>query len=194
MKRLETRKPFTLIRDAQKLCADLARACADADRRYRLTLCQDARLYSLDAAHALRFANGLPIGDIRRAEKQREAAELIEKVLDVLPALRMCRCMSPEREAAIGLSAAELRATCCGWIASDMRRIREHAEKGLSEMREKNRRRTPSCSPRRSSSSATTAAAATTGSCSAGKQAGAMRAPAAGEAGAPAPGMPRKTA
>ena len=121
--RTKGRKPFHLVNKAQKLSAAITTACAAADKSYRQTICQDARHESCDLVHMIRYANFRRLGDVRRVKAQMKAAEKIEEVYDLIPILRMCRCITPAKEGEIELELLYLKASYEGWLRSDLGRM-----------------------------------------------------------------------
>lgn len=136
--KIRKRKTFDLIRKAQKLTADITSACAIADRNYRLTICQDVRIYARNLLHMLRYANARNLGDYRRAKMQHDAAEMIEKLYDEIPVLRYCGCITPQKEGEIELGLLYVKAAFENWIRSDYKRIIECKESTLKQKREAN--------------------------------------------------------
>lgn len=120
------RRPFVLVNKAQQLYAEISSASANASRDYRLTICQDVRLEAKDLLHAISRANSEPRGDMNRVKAQYDVLRRIENVYDVLPSLKMCKCITPTNEAKIEDILLYVKATFEGWLKSDLRIMTEN--------------------------------------------------------------------
>lgn len=126
--KIRKRKAFELIRKTQKLAAEITNVCAKADKNYRLTICQDVRHAACDLVHMLRYSNARALGDVRRVKSQIKVAEQIETIYDLIPILRMCRCITPGQEGEIEKSLLYVKASFEVRLKSDLRRIKTNKE------------------------------------------------------------------
>ena len=121
----KNRKPFELLRKSQMLSSVVLTASSKADKNYRLTVCQEVHHYTYDLIHVLRKANSEKLGTDDRKRSQAEASEYIERLYDLIPVLRMCRCITPGQEGEIEKLLCEIRYGFEHWIESDKARERK---------------------------------------------------------------------
>ena len=131
--KIRKRKRFELISKAQKLAAEITNACAKADKNYRLTICQDTRHNACDLVHMMRYANARELGDVRRVKAQMKAAEQIENLYDMIPILRICRCITLGTEGEIEKSLLYVKSSFEGWLKSDLNRMKTNKEKNFEK-------------------------------------------------------------
>ena len=116
------RKPFDLLRKCQALSASIVDASSKAEKNYRLTICQQVNHYSYDLVHCIRKANFMKLGSTDRMDAQKEAGEIIERIYDLIPVLRMCRCITPAKEGEIEKNLCYVKAVFNKWVESDKKR------------------------------------------------------------------------
>ena len=116
---------FSVINRSQALCADIFEASVGATKEYRFTLCKVIQSYACEAVHTTRQANGFPIGAADRRNLQNDAVEYINKLDDLLPVIRRCRCISPKKEQELHKKLNNLKFAFNKWFESDNRRIKE---------------------------------------------------------------------
>lgn len=112
---------FRVIRLCQKLCLDIVEMQGTADMKYRYTICDDLRKMSEKALHLVRRANGMPAGQLDRIKLQDEAAELLEKIKDLLPIAGKAINSGVRREAQVELSIENVQKPLRNWIESELK-------------------------------------------------------------------------
>lgn len=119
---------FSVINRCQSFCAEIFMASAGASKEYRFTICKVIQTYSCEAVHLTRQANAVSLENPERRNLQKEAVEYINKVDDMLPVIRRCRCISLDREADLHKKLNNLKISYNKWIESDNRRLRENEQ------------------------------------------------------------------
>lgn len=117
--------PFSVINRCQAYAAEIFNASAGATKEYRFTICKVIQTYSCEVIHLTRQANSFELGSKDRKELQNEAVELINKIDDLLPVIRRCRCISPQKEKELHQKAQNLKYSFNMWFKSDMERLKE---------------------------------------------------------------------
>ena len=118
----ERKKPFQVLERCQSLAAEIFMASAGAEKPYRYSICRMVNELSCEAIHAARTANGIPIGDPAREEAHKVAIESLERIYDLLPVMRRCRCISIGQEAEIQKRLSNLRYSYKKWMETDAAR------------------------------------------------------------------------
>lgn len=116
---------FSVINRCQSYSADIFNASAGATKEYRFTVCKVIQGYSCELIHTTRQANAFPLGSDERKAYQKDAVELINKIDDMLPVIRRCRCISPNKEQELHKKAYNLKIAFTKWFESDDRRLKE---------------------------------------------------------------------
>ena len=92
-----------------------------ADMKYRHTICDDLRKMSEKALHLVRRANDMPAGCLERIELQEDAAELLERIKDLLPVAGKAINSGVRREAQVELSIENVQKPLRNWIESELK-------------------------------------------------------------------------
>lgn len=112
---------FRIIRLCQNLCLDIVEMQGTADMKYRHTICDDLRKMSEKALHLVRRANDMPAGCLERIELQEDAAELLERIKDLLPVAGKAINSGVRREAQVELSIENVQKPLRNWIESELK-------------------------------------------------------------------------
>lgn len=120
---------FRLLKECQKLSADIFIASASAKKEYRFTICKKVHDLSCDLIHEVNLANSYKLGSEDRYEKQKEIVALILRLEELLPVLRRCRCISLGQEGEIVKKIGNIKTTYEFWMESDKRRIEKLSKK-----------------------------------------------------------------
>ena len=116
---------FSVINRAQSFAAEIFIASAGATKEYRFTICKVIQSYACEAIHCTRQANGFGLGSPGRKEYQDIAVEFINKIDDLLPVIRRCRCISPQKEEELHKKIRYLKISFNKWVLSDKKRLEE---------------------------------------------------------------------
>lgn len=116
---------FSVINRCQSFCSEIFMASAGAEKEYRFTICKFIQTYACESVHLTRQANAVELGNPDRRKLQLEAVEYIEKVDDLLPVIRRCRCISLKRESDLHKKANNLKFAYRKWFDSDNKRLKE---------------------------------------------------------------------
>lgn len=116
---------FSVIHRCQVLASDVFIASCGATKEYRFTVCKVLQTYACELIHTTRQANTFDLykQGMARREKQDEAIELMERITDLLPVVRRCRCISPGQEKELNKNLTNLKFAFKKWIDSDLYRI-----------------------------------------------------------------------
>ena len=117
-------KPFQIIERGQAFSAKVFMASAGAQKEYRFTICKIIQGLSCDLIHTMRIANAYDLESVERRETHQNALEIMEKINDLLPVLRRCRCITIGQESELVKDLSSLKFGYTKWIESDQRRIR----------------------------------------------------------------------
>ena len=117
-------KPFQIIERGQAFSAKVFMASAGAQKEYRFTICKIIQGLSCDLIHTMRIANAYDLESVERRETHQNALEIMEKINDLLPVLRRCRCITIGQESELEKDLSSLKFGYTKWIESDQRRIR----------------------------------------------------------------------
>lgn len=116
-------KEFRFIKDCQNLAGDVFNASADAPKEYRFTVCKKVQDLCCDLIFSVRLANSFPLGSDLRIEEQENVKEILNRVNDLLPVLRRCRCISLGQEGEITKKVGNLKIKFLKWKESDEKRF-----------------------------------------------------------------------
>lgn len=119
---------FGVIHRCQVLASDIFIASSGATKEYRFTVCKVLQTYVCELIHTTRQANAFNLykQGTDRKEKQNEAIELMERITDLLPVVRRCRCISPGQEKDLNKKLTNLKFAFQKWIDSDLYRIQHN--------------------------------------------------------------------
>lgn len=113
---------FQIIEKCQEFAAKVYEYTVKAEKEYRVTICRTVQEYCCIVIHSARFANSIPLGSPDRSEAHKETLEYLERVNDLLPVLRRCRCLSPNQESDLHKKFSNLRFGYLKWMESDKKR------------------------------------------------------------------------
>lgn len=116
-------RDFDVLNRCQKLCSDIFIASAGAAKEYRFTCCKVIQSYSCELVHSCRQANGYQLGSDERKNQHDISLEYIEKIADMLPVIRRCRCISIGQEKELNKKLCNLKISYNKWVNSDKNRI-----------------------------------------------------------------------
>lgn len=116
-------EPFDIINRCQSLASEVFNASAGATKEYRFTVCKYIQTDCCNLIHTARQANAIELNSPLRVEKHKEALELMERIIDMLPVLRKCRCITPNQERELHSKVSNLKYGYNKWIESDKYRI-----------------------------------------------------------------------
>ena len=116
-------KPFQILERCQAFSAKVFVSSANAPKEYRFTICKIIQSLSCELIHTARLANSFDLGKSERAELHLEALEIMEKINDLLPVLRRCRCITLGQESELMKDLSSLQFGYRKWIESDEKRI-----------------------------------------------------------------------
>lgn len=117
-----SRRLFELLKNCQTLASEIVRASSKAEKTYRLTICQQVNHYGYDLIHCIRAANSLVLDNPDRQKGQTAALEIIERIYDLIPVLRLCRCITPSQEGMIEKELCFVKDSLLRWMKSDEKR------------------------------------------------------------------------
>ena len=121
----EPKSPFQTVEKCQEFCSRIFEYTSKAEKEYRQTICKKVQEYACEMVHSARLANSISIKDPYRQDTHRNALEYMERINDLLPVLRRCRCLTPNQESEMHKKFNNLRYGYRKWIESDERRIAE---------------------------------------------------------------------
>ena len=113
---------FRVIPSCQSFAAELFTASAKAEKEYRFTLCKKVTKFACKLIHSARMANKYELGSEDRKKQHEKSLELIEKINDLLPVMRRCRCLTVKQEATLTKRLGSLKYGYEKWIESDENR------------------------------------------------------------------------
>lgn len=116
-------KPFQIIERGQAFSAKVFMASAGAQKEYRFTICKIIQGLSCDLIHNIRIANAFDLESVERMEMHNASLEIMEKINDLLPVLRRCRCITIGQESELAKDLSSLKFGYKKWIESDQKRI-----------------------------------------------------------------------
>jgi len=116
-------KSFDVLNRCQKLCAEIFIASAGAQKEYRFTCCKVIQTYSCELVHSCRQANAYHLLSDERKKQHDISVEYIEKIADMLPVIRRCRCITLGQEKELNKRVNNLKISYDKWVASDQHRI-----------------------------------------------------------------------
>ena len=73
--------------------------------------------------HNIRIANAFDLESVERMEMHNASLEIMEKINDLLPVLRRCRCITIGQESELAKDLSSLKFGYKKWIESDQKRI-----------------------------------------------------------------------
>ena len=114
---------FRIIEKCQIFVAAVYTCTAKAEKEYRMTICKKLQDLACDALHLASAANRIPVTSLERQEVHRRALDTLEKVNDLLPVIRRCKCISPGQEKELMRQFDAIRAGYRYWIESDLKRL-----------------------------------------------------------------------
>ena len=117
------RRPFQLLRNCQQLAASIENATAKCEKNYRQGIVAELRENACQLIYETRKANFSRLGTKDRMEAQKRAEEYIDRIYDLIPVTRMCRCMTPAQEGVIEKELCLVKAAFEAWIQSDSKRL-----------------------------------------------------------------------
>ncbi len=116
-------KEFRLKKDCQNLAGDVFNASADAPKEYRFTICKIVHDLCVDLIYSVRLANSFRLGSDDRMAEQENSEEILNRINDLLPVLRRCRCISIGQEGEITRKVGNLKISFLKWKESDKKRF-----------------------------------------------------------------------
>lgn len=116
-------KPFQVIERGQAFSAKVFIASAGAQKEYRFSICKIIQGLSCDLIHSMRLANAYDLESVERMETHQVNLEIMEKINDLLPVLRRCRCITIGQESELTKDLSSLKFGYTKWMESDQRRI-----------------------------------------------------------------------
>lgn len=116
-------KPFQIVERAQAFSAKIFIDSAGAQKEYRFTICKIIQTLSCELIYNTRIANSYDLESPERLETQNNALEVMEKINDLLPVLRRCRCITIGQESELTKDISALKFGYMKWMESDQRRI-----------------------------------------------------------------------
>lgn len=116
-------KEFRFYKDCQNLAAEVFKASADAPKEYRFTICKKVHDICCDLIFSVRLANSFELGSTDRKEEQICIMELLQRLDDLLPVIRRCRCITLGQEGEITKRIGNLKFSFEKWLDSDAERI-----------------------------------------------------------------------
>lgn len=118
-------KEFRFYKDCQNLAADVFKASSDAPKGYRFSICKEVYDICCDLIYSVRLANSFDLGSTDREEEQAWVMELLQRLDDLLPVIRRCRCITLGQEGEITKKIGNLKFSFEKWLDSDAKRISE---------------------------------------------------------------------
>jgi len=116
-------KSFQVLERGQAFSAKVFIASAGAQKEYRFTICKIIQGLSCELIHSMRIANAYDLESAERMETHQNTLEIMEKINDLLPVLRRCRCITIGQESELVKDLSSLKFGYTKWIESDQRRI-----------------------------------------------------------------------
>lgn len=116
-------KPFQVIERGQAFAAKVFMASAGAQKEYRFTICKIIQGWSCELIHSMRIANSYDLESVERMKTHQNSLEIMEKINDLLPVLRRCRCITIGQESELAKDLSSLKFGYEKWIESDQKRI-----------------------------------------------------------------------
>ena len=116
-------KPFQVIERGQAFTAKVFMASAGAQKEYRFTICRKIQDLSCELIHTMRIANAYDLESDERRQTHENTLEIMEKINDLLPVLRRCRCITSGQESELVKDLSSLKFGYTKWMESDQRRI-----------------------------------------------------------------------
>lgn len=133
------RKSFQLLRHCQSLSASIENATAKCEKNYRQGIVAEVRNNAYSLVHETRRANYSRLGTKDRLDAQKNGQELLNRIYDLIPVLRMCRLITPTQEGLIEKELCFIKSGYEKWLQSDLQRlfgdINKQAEKVLENTR-----------------------------------------------------------
>ena len=114
----EKKRTFKLVEYCRILCTQIVSATAHAPVEYRPNICMRVQELSYELIHTVRHANSLPLGE-ERSNLQEEASEIIEKLFDLIPVVRRCKCITKEQEEEINNKLVSLKKSFKNWTKTN---------------------------------------------------------------------------
>ena len=119
------KKPFDLVIKCQSLSADIVEFSKTSSKEVRETFCKHIEELSYELVHAVRRANNFALGTSERKQAQASAYETLEKIEDLLPVMRKCRCITIDQEELLEKRISTIRSSFKIWVKSDKERLTE---------------------------------------------------------------------
>lgn len=118
---------FDVIHRCQAFASDVFIVSSGATKEFRFTICKVLQTYSCELIHTTRQANGFDLytQSTDRKEMQDKAIELMERITDILPVVRRCRCISPGQEKELNNKLTNLKFSFNKWLETDSYRIKQ---------------------------------------------------------------------
>lgn len=121
---------FDVIHRCQSFAADVFNASAGATKEYRFTICKVIQTLSCELIYSARQANAFDLSSPKRMEKHLDTLELMNKIADLLPVIRKCKCISLGQERELNNKLSNLKFSYEKWIESDKKRISRMNNRG----------------------------------------------------------------
>ena len=122
-------EPFRVVKKCQECASSIFIYTAKAEKEYRQTLCKVLQGYATEMIHSARLANNINIHDPKRQEVHAATLEYIDRINDLLPVVRRCKCISINQEKELYKLIGNLRFGYKKWIESDLKRLKSEAPK-----------------------------------------------------------------
>lgn len=118
---------FDVIHRSQMLAAEIFIASAGASKEYRFTICKVVQTHACEVVHLMRQANSMDLFKLTEIRKQMqdEALERLERIVDLLPVIRKCRCITPGQEKELNTKVQNLKFAFKKWVETDNYRLEE---------------------------------------------------------------------
>ncbi len=126
-------KDFVIIKEPQKLYAEMLRYSANSPKEYRFNISSDMWKLCKKLIYQVRIANTILLGTTERIKRQQKCIKTMKKIMDLLPVYSQLRCISLDQEAAFSKRLDNYRFAFRKWLESDMNRLKGD---DYSEMRE----------------------------------------------------------
>lgn len=114
---------FDVIHRCQSFAADIFIASSGATKEYRFTICKMLQTLSCELTYSARQANAIDLMNPQRKEMHEASIELMNKIADLLPVIRKCKCISMGQERELNNKLSNLKISYNKWMQSDERRI-----------------------------------------------------------------------
>ena len=129
--------PFRIVEKCQIFASAVYIYTAKAEKEYRVSLCRKVQDLACEMIHAARAANQIDIMDASRMEAHKQALEHMERLNDLIPVMRRCKCISIGQESELSKQFANLRFGYNMWIENDTKRRQEYLkEKEIRDVRD----------------------------------------------------------